>query len=235
MVTKKESKHVVESQEVCAKCDGTEFVMTDKGAVPCECVKTKNIIQKHQAARIPTKYINKSINTFDKKMHGRKDVAARAQSFIKDYKPQGQGLLMLGGVGVGKTHIAVAILKEVIAKGHSGLYYNVIDLLREIRATYNNDSAVSENDLVEMSQNVDLLVLDDLGAERTTMWVLDRLYDIINKRYEEEKTIIVTTNCMNSEELLEKVGHRITSRLREMCHKWELPEGDYRKQFMSDF
>jgi len=142
------------------------------------------------------------------------------------------GLLIRGGTGAGKTHIAVGILRQVIDKGYTGLYCNVPDLLARLRATYESHSEESEADVIEACCACDLLILDDLGSESTTEWVLDRLYLLINRRYESLRPIIVTTNC-NEEELREKVGKRIVSRLNEMCQPFpSFPLEDYRMKMM---
>jgi DNA replication protein DnaC len=106
------------------------------------------------------------------------------------------------------------------------------DLLSDIRATFDEKAPLSENDLLEDVNRPDLLVLDDLGAERTSSWVNDRLYLIINRRYDSGRPILVTTN-LDLGELSDKIGDRIVSRLCEMCHKFpEFPDEDYRKEHM---
>lgn len=228
-MTKGKHKKISEEKSgVCPKCEGAEFILTPEGAVPCDCRYRTIVNILTQNARIPSMFLNKSLSTFETKLEGRKDVITSAKNFIDHYQRGGRGLLIIGDVGVGKTHIAVSILKELISKGYSGLYYNVIDLLRVIRSSYSNDTNFTENDILEITSNVDMLVLDDLGAENTSGWVLDRLYSIINKRYEEGKTIIVTTNCKTHDDLVGRVGDRIASRLAEVCIKFEFPEGDYR-------
>ena len=137
---------------------------------------------------------------------------------------------MIGPVGCGKSHLAVAILREIIAKGYSGLYYNSPDLLRDIRATFDEGRDVTEEDLLDEVTTTDLLVFDDVGAERSTEFVLDRFYLIINKRYEACKPVIVTTN-LDHEELEERLGTRILSRLLEMCNLFgPFPEEDWRRK-----
>jgi hypothetical protein len=145
----------------------------------------------------------------------------------------GSGLLLKGSAGCGKTHIAVAVLKAIVAKGYRGLYYNITDLLVHIRETYSADSSIGEADFLDEIQAPDLLVIDDLGAQKNTEWVNDRLYLIVNRRYEACRPLLVTTNLMTIEEMEQSLGKRITSRLCEMCSPFlEFPNEDYRKNHM---
>lgn len=190
-----------------------------------------------EKARIPKRFLEKTLDSF-KPARGskRKDVLAAARSFVQSFNFKDgvpRGLLIRGIVGCGKTHVAVAILKEVIAKGYTGLYYNMVDLLSDIRATYDNRSPLSESELLEELNEPDLLVLDDLGAEKSAEWVNDRLYLIVNRRYESARPILVTTN-LTEEELTKKLGERIVSRLREICEGLPpFPDEDYRRAHMS--
>jgi DNA replication protein DnaC len=198
-----------------------------------------------ERARIPRRFLGK---TFEKFKTGRnanlKAVLQGAKDWVNTFKLDSdddpdaakpvtdRGLLIQGTVGCGKTHIAVAILLAVIRKGYGGLYYNMPDLLSDIRATYSNASPISENDLLEEIDRPDLVVLDDLGAEAAKDWVNDRLYLIVNRRYESCKPVIVTTN-LTVDELAEKLGERTVSRLCEMCCTFaEFPEEDYRRKHM---
>ena len=122
----------------------------------------------------------------------------------------------------------------MIPKGFNGLYYNVPEVLHDLRESYSSESAFDESDILEHAAQVDLLILDDLGAERTSGWVRDRLYLIINRRYERMKSLIVTTN-ISLNDLKEQVGVRIVSRLMEMCPiVLEFPSEDFREKLLSD-
>jgi len=183
-------------------------------------------------AQIPRRFLNKSLKNFRCTDAMRKQLVKGAEAFVKGFNLKGEfypGLIMEGPVGCGKSHLAVSILREVIAKGYTGLYYNSPDLLSEIRATFSNEQGPSEDDILEELAGVDLLVLDDLGAEKVSGFVLDRFYLIINKRYENCKPIIVTTN-LDQETLINRLGERIVSRLLEMCAEFKhFPEEDYRR------
>ena len=199
-----------------------------------------------ERARIPRRFLGKTFDSFKTGSSAkRKAIFDAAKGWVNTFKLElndaqreldkpfkDSGLLIQGVVGCGKTHLAVAILQAVIRKGYSGLYYNMPDLLSDIRATYSNDSSVTESDLLEEINQPDLVVLDDLGAEVARDWVNDRLYLIVNRRYESCKPVIVTTN-LSLEELTEKLGERTVSRLCEMCHAFaEFPAEDYRKKHM---
>jgi DNA replication protein DnaC len=188
-------------------------------------------------ARIPRRFWNKTLKSFETGDRTRKRLVTDAEHYIKGFNFKVEfprGLLMLGEVGSGKSHLAVAILREVIRKGYTGLYYNSPDLLRDIRATFDDAAPMREDDLLEEITGVDLLILDDLGAENVSGFVLDRFYLIVNKRYEGCKPIIVTTN-LDEETLRARLGDRILSRLDEMCERFgPFPKEDYRRRFLAD-
>ena len=227
---------IQEADGVCQKCHGYGFVLIDDGtAVPCECLPSKMIEELQKQTMVPPKFANKTLANFETPDKVRKLLREKATEFHQNFKPlseQHNGILMVGSTGSGKTHLSIAILKEVVAKGYTGLYYNVPELLNDLRDTYHQDSAQVEEDILSRAAGVDLLVLDDLGAERTSGWVRDRLYLIINRRYESLKPTIITTN-LGMRELQDQVGERIVSRLSEMCpQRFEFPSEDFRRQFL---
>ena len=188
-----------------------------------------------KGARIPVRFEAKTLDTYKGRTAAVKKVSEMAKAYIEDFAfgdESPKGLLMQGVVGCGKTHVALGVLRGVIEKGFTGLYFNMVDLLSEIRATFSNDSPISENDLIREVLEPDLLVLDDLGAENTSAFVNDRLYLIVNRRYESCKPILVTTN-LTIDELSRKLGERTVSRLCEMCDRFAgFPDEDYRKKHM---
>lgn len=123
------------------------------------------------------------------------------------------GLMLAGPVGVGKTHLAAAILKVAFARGIPAAMVPVPKLLNEMRQGIQTGEA---RPLTEKVTNKRFLVLDDLGAERVTEWTQEELYLLINARYEAELPTVVTTNC-TPDKLIEQVGERTADRLREMC------------------
>jgi len=189
-----------------------------------------------RTAQIPRRFWNKTLKNFETKDALRRTLVRDAQNFIKGFNFENefpQGLLMVGEVGCGKSHLAVAILREVIEKGYTGLYYNSPDLLRDIRATFHDDAEITEDDLLQEINEVDLLVLDDLGAEKVSDFVLDRFYLIVNKRYEGCKPMIITTNLTDEETLRNRLGDRIMSRFCEMCQFFkQFPREDFRRRKM---
>ncbi|MFM9141107.1 MAG: ATP-binding protein, partial [Solirubrobacterales bacterium] len=128
----------------------------------------------------------------------------------------GRGLWFFGDVGTGKTTLAMIVSQAAIDAGHSVAIYSLPRLLAEIRGTFEEDNTASYVSLLDRLADVDLLQVDDLGAEKTSAWVLEQLYSIINARYEAEKAIVVTTN-LERDELAAQIGERTVSRLEEMC------------------
>jgi DNA replication protein DnaC len=146
-----------------------------------------------------------------------------------------QGLFFVGPPGIGKTHLAVAVLRQVIrTRGARGLYYDTRDLLRTIRSTYNPLVHTAEMDVLTPVMDAELLVLDDLGAEKTSEWVEETLNHIVNTRYNERRLTIFTSNYDDSGDdtdpnaLKVRVGFRMHSRLHEMCEFLDYDGADYR-------
>jgi len=129
----------------------------------------------------------------------------------------GDGLWFAGDVGTGKTSLAMLVSKVALDAGRSVAIYSVPRLLSEIKDTYDRDSGDSYGRLFRRLCAVDLLHLDDLGAERSTDWVLEQLYSIVNERWQDRRSIVVTSNLINLDELRAQVGARTVSRLSEMC------------------
>lgn len=207
----------------CPDCRGYGYIIDDatNTARPCGCglAKRTEARSRQRQAGIPTRFATKDFQNFTiaKGDRDRELIRKLAHSYAVSFNTdESQGLLLRGIPGSGKTHIAVAILREVISRGHSGRFENFSDLLSRIRETWHRESEASEGDLLEIVDQADLLVLDDLGAESVADWVRDRLYLILNRRYENARPVIITTNC-SEEELMARVGHRISSRLYEMC------------------
>lgn len=218
----------------CPKCADSGLVFNAQGLlVPCDCGKWEEHQRaaRYAAAQIPPRFRNKRLDSFEARRgeNAQMEVKESAKQYARGFhEREHKGLLLRGSTGVGKTHIAVGILMEVLDKGMSGLYSNVTDLLSRLRDTYNQGATDTEGAILDELDRVDLLVLDDLGAEKATEWVLDRLYLVINRRYENARPIIVTTNCDDAA-LRERVGARIVSRLYEMCMLIDkFPDRDHR-------
>jgi DNA replication protein DnaC len=142
----------------------------------------------------------------------------RFANAIEQRLDDGQGLWFMGPVGTGKTTLAMLVSKAALAAGRSVAIYSLPDLLRKIRQTFDNGS---HDDLFEQLTAVDLLHIDDIGAEQTTPWVLEELYSIVNARYECCRSIVITTNILDRDALCQQITERTVSRLTEMCD--ELP------------
>lgn len=163
-----------------------------------------------------------TFHTFDKNVPGVKEAFAFAWEFAKD--PQGW-ILFRGDYGCGKTHLAAAIAHEAFARGIQVIFAVVPDLLDHLRAAYAPTSGVEYDYLFERIRNAPLLILDDLGTENTTPWAEEKLYQIINYRYNNEMPTIITTNQ-------DRIDGRILSRIcdRRLCRDFSIQAGDYRRR-----
>jgi DNA replication protein DnaC len=140
--------------------------------------------------------------------------------FLEEIEPRldkGQGLWLSGGVGAGKTALAMLVSKTAIEAGRTVAIYSLPKLLARIRATYEKDvGGDSYTQFFDRLISVDLLHLDDLGVEKRSDWVLEQLYAVVNERYETERSMVVTTN-LEQPALEEQIGERTVSRLIEIC------------------
>jgi DNA replication protein DnaC len=170
-----------------------------------------------RSSNIPRRYRNATLESFNPKDNPR--ALEIAKKFVINFS-EDKGLLLTGPVGTGKTHLACAIANALLNKLYSVYFGNVVDIMSFIRGTYNRDSSLTEEEAVNiMTKEVDLFIIDDLGKENNTEYTLSMLYQLINRVYENEKPIIITTN-FNSIELARKLGERgqaIVSRITEMC------------------
>jgi DNA replication protein DnaC len=188
-------------KEVCRDCFGTGMAVGQAGARRCDCQTSDYRLGLVQAARIPVRYQKRSLHNFYNEEENPSKYFALSWSskFIDEYlDAQGNGLLFVGRVGVGKTHLAVAILRELIERyGVRGLFYQFGILLREIRNSYDPVSGTSELKVLRPVFDADVLVLDELGSAKPTDWISDTLMQIINTRYNDKKTTIFTTNYLD--------------------------------------
>jgi len=226
----------------CPHCFGTGMeVVPGTGARRCRCQTPDHRQRLFQSARIPPRYEHCTIQDYVAADDELSKWAAKveAQIVIEDYVSlDGRGLLFTGPVGVGKTHLAVAILRELIERYQvRGLFYQFGTLLRQIQDSYNPVSHASELAVLAPVFEADVLVLDELGASKPTDWVRDTMMQIINNRYNEKRLTIFTTNYSDSRrsdkesEILEdRVGVALRSRLYEMCKSVVIEGEDYRKR-----
>ncbi|AGI38478.1 phage DNA replication protein [Thermoclostridium stercorarium subsp. stercorarium DSM 8532] len=186
-------------------------------------------------SRLGKRFRDRTFEAFEIRDYNRKafEIALDyAQNFGR-YKEKGEGLFITGGYGVGKTHLAAAITNYLIQnlKG-TVIFGNVTTLLGRLRFAYSDDSEYEETQILKELYDVDLLVIDDLGKEKPTPWVEEKLYNVINERYENYKPIIVTSNLgvEEIEKRLETCGGAIVSRIIEMCRGVKIMGADYRKE-----
>ena len=202
----------------------------------CECWRRRVAQTLLSAARIPQRYRSCQLSTFVTYENPKLLRALeKARQFVEAFPVVRKGLFLIGPPGIGKTHIAVSVLRQVIEeKNIRGLYYDTRSLLNTIRSTYNPVTRTSEFEVLRPVMEAELLVLDDLGAERLTDWVEETMNLIVNTRYNDRRPTIFTSNYEDFpdpealESLLVRVGFRMHSRLREMCEFLEYSGPDYR-------
>jgi len=136
---------------------------------------------------------------------------------ISDRLAEGRGLWFMGNPGTGKTTLAMLVSKSAMERDHTVAIYSLPRLLAMLRESYDDGARYSLNELIERLSAVDLLHVDDVGAEQTSDWVLEQLYTIVNTRYEDGRAIMLTTNILDSELLEAQIGRRTVSRLHEIC------------------
>jgi DNA replication protein DnaC len=253
--------------EVCPLCFGTGTRLEPdvsgakgsiKGAAICECRRSNSGERVLEAARIPPRFRECSFHNYYPKNDSQYFAHSFASRLVDDYPAVDSGLLFMGTVGVGKTHLAIAVLKGLIEKkGVSCLFYESGSLLKAIQDSYNPVSQTSEMRVLAPVFQAEVLVLDELGATVPTNWVRDTLYQIINTRYNNRKLTIFTTNYLDEAKavadseaadpkrrsrtfaadrvqelttLEDRIGTPLRSRLYEMCKKVLIQGDDYRKR-----
>jgi DNA replication protein DnaC len=213
-------------------CDGSGLRLdfeTDT-ASPCRC-RAQQISRRRAhslSAVIPRRYRTVSFETPPVTEIEPRIVAAtrRFASRIDAQLDAGRGLWFMGPPGTGKTTLAMLVSRAALDAGRSVAIYSLPRLLNEIRETFRADQ--SHTRLLRKLAAVDLLQIDDVGAEKSNEWVLEELYSIVNSRYEDERSIVITTNILDREQLREQITSRTVSRLTEMCDELPLSGHDHR-------
>ena len=237
-------------------------------AIPCDCTTGDRTERALARARVPERYRHCDFENFetDNEIENvpREQLQAWNRSltqaklvvtrFAEEF-PLGSehGLLLIGPCGVGKTHLAVAALKEIVLRGHTGLFYDYRELLKEIQDSYNAESQATEMGVLEPVLTTEVLVLDDVGSSKPSSWALETVGHVLNTRYNKKRVTLLTTNFLDfdanmnaaspaasrvaglraptiEDSLTERVGKRIRSRLYEMCRTVEISAPDYRKE-----
>jgi DNA replication protein DnaC len=242
-------------------------------AVPCDCTTADRAGHVLGRARVPERYRHCDFENYETDNEienvSREQLAAWNRSltqaklivrrFAQEFSPVREmqsenGLLLMGPCGAGKTHLAVAALKDIVQRGHSGLFYDYRELLKEIQDSYNAESQATEMGVLEPVLQAEILVLDDVGSSKPSLWALETVGHVLNTRYNEKRVTLLTTNFLDSDtaangaapgpsprvvgmraptiedSLTERVGKRIRSRLYEMCRTVEIFAPDYRKE-----
>jgi len=253
--------HEVAPGPVCLTCRDTGWVATgqDKRMARCHCFLETRASRLALAARIPTRYAECTFSNFC--TDGNPALTRSkidAEAFVSQYPLDKMGLMFVGSIGTGKTHLAVAIIKELIRdKCIPCLFYDYRELLKQIQDSYNNSVQTTELELLRPVFEAEVLVLDEFGATRCSDWIWDTVSFILNTRYNDKRTTIVTTNFPNlaqrggsprnagsrdrdaaersakEDTLGDRIGERMRSRLHEMCRIVHMEGEDYRQKFRS--
>jgi DNA replication protein DnaC len=204
------------------ECDGSGFLVDTEARTTRECRCRPQRIARAKARRlstvIPKRYQGVSFDRSPVTLIDpvRVSEVRRFVANLGDNLGAGRGLWLTGDVGTGKTTLAMLISKAALERGHSVAIYSLPRLLSELRKTFDEGADTSYLQLLDSLASVDLLHIDDVGAERTSEWVLEQLYAIVNARYEEQRALLLTTN-LKPTELTEQIGERTVSRIMEIC------------------
>jgi DNA replication protein DnaC len=242
---------------VCSICNGIGLVrvVSTTGlwvSRACECQEAEREERRIAAARIPERYRHCSLDTYETAFNGVNPSLSRAlinaRKFTDAYPVDtaGNGLLFVGTAGIGKTHLAVGVLRRLVQeRGVKGLFCDYRELLKNIQNSYNPQVNITELEVLKPVFAAEVLVLDDLGAQRPNEWASDTVSLILNARYNDKQTTIITTNypdlpagggglteaerAAREQTLGDRIGDRMRSRLAEMCVRVEMTGEDFRQ------
>lgn len=218
-------------------CDGSGWIVGPENvARPCEC--RESLVAKRRArgvsSVIPRRFRDASFELArnDGITPAVLDAVREFTDQIEDRLETGKGLWLMGDVGTGKTTLAMLVSKAAAEAGRTVAIYSLPRLLARIRRTYDGEPGEdSYLQFFERLTSVDLLHIDDLGAEKRSDWVLEQLYAIVDERYQSQRSMVVTSN-LDYEQLKEQIGSRVVSRLTEMCEELPLRGDDLRNRYV---
>jgi len=229
----------------CEVCGGKGWLLDSvegrRQARPCVCRGAAIGRARLDAAGIPQRYRDCTLDNFSDNTLSLTKAKAAARDFVDAYPAVEAGLLLVGPAGRGKTHLACAILSELVAtKGVTGLYVDFSDLLMKITTSFRPDADFSKESVLTPHSEAELLVIDELGASKPHPWVLDVLYSLLNTRYNRKRITVATSNFEDEldtasgerEKLEDRIGYRLRSRLYEMCLMVPLRGNDFRKDVL---
>lgn len=240
----KELMELYENRLMCGRCTASrdeskccqlvadyEKSIIRVSARRCQKQEQQRLIKRIDAlseqSKIGKRFQNRRFETFGITQEN-KAAYERCYHYAQQFVPNSEGLLLIGGVGTGKTHLSVAIMHELMKKNIYGLFITVPDLLQKIRSGFDKKNEQAEA-FMQAIQRAQLLILDDLGAEKNNEWTQEQLYMIVNARYESMLPTIITSNC-SVEELKIRIGTRSVSRIIEMCDGVICKGLDYREK-----
>lgn len=235
----------------CPLCDGTGFTIRTlpdgvTGAVACPCASKDRGERLLRSAGIPRRYEHCTLDAYEIQSDSHREAHHAATDWVERWPLVEHGLLFVGRPGTGKTHLAVGIAREIIRRAQSRVVFREQrELMKEIQSTFDAGSTRSEGDVLRPVLESEVLVLDDLGAGRTTAWARDVLHDLLVQRYNDRRPVILTTNHPTGEDvdeggekstgpmdaltLRDRLGDALMSRIYEMCRIVLLEGRDYRR------
>lgn len=180
-------------------------------------------------SNVGDKYLSASFDNFSMRQGAEKAFKA-AKYYAEHFEEFGaESLLLWGDVGNGKTHLAAAVHNYLIAQGKTVVFISMPELLGKIRATFNKNNNESEHQIMKALMICDLLIIDDLGAEKPSDWVLETVFQIFDGRSRRQKPLMATSN-LNPKDLPDQIGKRIPDRLIEMSQPIKNEATSYRRE-----
>ena len=218
---------------LCEKCDkatAEQIAATEKELQEAKDRAYRDRTrQLFEQSNLGVKFERATFAAFEKRQ-GTEGALSACKKWANGYPPKhGQGLVIEGPTGSGKTHLAAAITHDLLEKGIEVIFQSVPDLLLRIRGTFNKNSELTEEQIMRRLIEVEVLVLDDLGAEKMTDWTETTIYNLIDQRYRHERPIIITTN-LNLGEIGDRIGPRTMDRLAESYVSVKLKATSYRRR-----